>query len=111
MFHVTSSRNRASIEANGLDWCLMEASPGIAGSRAPEQQGCFVCRTQFELDWFVRMNNTGGPVDVWAIDGIDEQDLIDAGSGFYYVPMTVPPDRLELVRSDIPPTKRRGRPK
>jgi hypothetical protein len=22
-------------------------------------------------DFFVRMNNTGGPVDMWAVDGID----------------------------------------
>ena len=28
------------------------------------------------------MNNTGGPVDVWAVEGYDEAQLLDNGSGY-----------------------------
>jgi hypothetical protein len=91
MFHVTSSKNRASILANGLDWRLMGASWGIAGSQGPEQQGCFLCRSEWEADWFVRMNNTGGPVDVWAVDGVDEAQLVESPEGYPYLPATIPP--------------------
>jgi hypothetical protein len=66
LFHVTSARNRESILAHGLDWTYMGAAPGIAGSSAPEEQGVFLCLNEFDVDFFVRMNNTGGPVDVWA---------------------------------------------
>lgn len=41
-FHVSSSHNRASIGAHGLDWDRMGAAPGIAGSPVPEQEGCFL---------------------------------------------------------------------
>jgi hypothetical protein len=102
MFHVTSPQNRESIQANGLDWRLMGAAQGIAGSRAPEQEGCFVCRSEHDVDFFVRMGNRRvGPVDVWAVDGIDQQDLIESGEGFYYLPATVPPGRVELIRSNV----------
>jgi hypothetical protein len=103
MYHVTSSRNRASIRENGLDWRLMSVSPGIAGSTAPEKEGCFLCRAEWEADWFVRMNNTGGPVDVWAVDDVDEDDLVRSPTGLLYLPATIPADRLTLLRTDIPP--------
>lgn len=104
MFHVTSSKNRESILANGLDWQLMSASLGIAGSTRPEEEGCFLCRSEGEADWFVRViNNTGGPVDVWAVFGIDERDLVVSPTGYLYLPMTVPPENLTLIRTDIPP--------
>jgi hypothetical protein len=101
-FHVTSSRNRESIMRNGLDWRNMEAARGIAGSMAPEQQGCFVCRDD-EVDWFVEMNNTGGPVDVWAVSGVDEDSLVQSPEGYEYVAAPIPPDRLTLMRIDIGP--------
>lgn len=100
-FHVTSSLNRESITRAGLDWNLMAASPGIAGSPGPEVAGVFLCRDQFEVDWFVRMNNTGGPVDVWSVDEVDAESLIDNGSGFHYVNEPIPPDRLTLVHRDL----------
>lgn len=108
MFHVTSSANRASIRFHGLDWRFMDAAPGIAGSRVPEQRGCFVCQDEDEVEWFVRMNNTGGPVDVWAIDGVRERALKTSPEGHLYLPTIVPPDRLTLVRTDIPPAPRGG---
>ena len=99
-FHVTSSLNRSSIEANGLDWRLMAAAPGIAGSRAPEQEGCFLCLDDHEAYWFVSMNNTGGPVDVWAVDGIDE-DLIQSPEGHHYLPRAIARKHLTLMLRDI----------
>jgi hypothetical protein len=103
MFHVTFSNNRESIRSNGLDWRLMGASRGIAGSDTPEQEGCFMCLDEGEVEWFVNMNNTGGPVDVWAVEGVDEEDLIESPEGHLYLPTAVPPRRLTLFRSDVPP--------
>lgn len=42
----------------------MKDAAGIAGSRLPEQQGVFLCLDEFEVDWSVRMNNTGDALDV-----------------------------------------------
>ena len=89
LFHVTSALNRESILAHGLDWTRMGAASGIAGSSAPEEAGVFLCRDEGEAGFFVRMNNTGGPVDVWSVTGIDEQQLISTGSGFSYFPARI----------------------
>jgi len=107
MFHVSSSSNRQSIMDHGLNWRLMGATRGIAGSRAPEQEGCFLCLDESEVDWFVRMNNTGGTVDVWAVDGIESQELVRSGEGHFYIPTPIPPSQLSLVRKDIAPVNRR----
>lgn len=106
-FHVTSSVNRGSIQANGLDWTLMGAAPGIAGSRAPEREGCFLCRDDYEAEWFVRLNNTGGPVDVWAVDGLEEEALIESPEGHFYVPHIIHRKHLTLVLQDLEPHQRR----
>jgi hypothetical protein len=103
VLHVTSAANRPSILRHGLDWNYMGAAPGIAGSRTPEVAGIFLCRAEWELEWFIEMNNTGGPVDVWEVAGVAEADLVDAGSGLFYLPRAVPPGNLELVRRDVPP--------
>lgn len=80
----------------------MGAARGIAGSRRPEAEGIFVCRDE-ETEFFLQINNTGGPVDLWAVDGIDEGLLLDNGNGFFYLPGRIPAARVRLVRSDIPP--------
>jgi hypothetical protein len=103
LFHVSSSRNRQSITANGLDWTRIGAVTGIAGSRGPEQHGCFLCLDEHEVNRFIRMNNTGGPVDVWAVDGIDERDLVESPEGHLYLPRRIPPECLRLVRRDVSP--------
>jgi hypothetical protein len=103
MFHVSSSRNRESILAHGLDWQRMAGVRGIAGSQEPEQEGCFLCLNEHEVEWFVRINNTGGPVDVWAVEAVDEQELLESPEGHFYVPRAIPPGRLTLLRADIPP--------
>jgi hypothetical protein len=46
---------------------------------------------------------TGGPVDVWAVDGIDKEELVEAPEGHFYLARPIPPDRLTLVRRDIEP--------
>lgn len=102
-FHVTSSLNRESIRAHGLDWQRMSVARGIAGSIAPEQEGCFLCADEWEMEWFIEMNNTGGPVDVWGVEGVDEAQLVHSPEGHSYLPARVPPDRLTLLRVDLPP--------
>jgi hypothetical protein len=81
----------------------MNDVPGIAGSRSAEQEGCFVCLDEWEADWFVRMNNTGGTVDVWAVDGLDSGDLVESPEGHFYVGRPIPPEHVSLVRRDIEP--------
>ena len=100
-FHVSSALNRQSIARHGLDWTRMGAAPGIAGSRRPEAEGIFVCRDE-DVSFFLQINNTGGPVDVWAVDDVAEDSLLDNGNGFFYLPERVPAARIRLVRSDVP---------
>jgi hypothetical protein len=104
MYHVTSTRNRLSIEVHGLDWRLTGAAPGIAGSTSPEQEGCFLAPDAWTADYFVEMNNnTGGPVDVWAIEGIDWSLLEESPEGYAYFPAPIPRRHLRLVRRESPP--------
>ena len=37
-----------------------------------------------------------GPVDIWAVDDVDPNDLIDSGNGFSYVPYRINRARLTL---------------
>lgn len=104
LFHVSSVLNRRSIAQHGLDWTRMGAAPGIAGSRRPEVEGVFVCRGEEEAEFFLQViNNTGGPVDLWAVDGVDEGLLLDNGHGFVHLPGRIPAAQVRLVRSDVPP--------
>ncbi|MFH9978691.1 hypothetical protein ACH4ND_05395 [Streptomyces sp. NPDC017179] len=103
--HVSSVLNRQSIAQHGLDWARMGAAPGIAGSRRPEVEGIFVCRGEEEAEFFLQINNTRGPVDVWSVDGIDEGLLLDNGNGFVYLPGRIPAERVRLLRSDVPPQR------
>ncbi|WP_189262041.1 hypothetical protein [Streptomyces fuscichromogenes] len=100
--HVSSVLNRRSISRHGLDWTRMGAAPGIAGSGRPEVEGIFVCRGEEEADFLLQINNTGGPVDLWSVDGIDEGSLLDNGNGFVYLPDRIPAARVRLVRPDVP---------
>jgi hypothetical protein len=97
LFHVSSAANRDSILAHGLDWTRMGAARGIAGSMAPEAEGVFLCADDFEAGFFVQMNNTGGPVDIWAVAGIEERQLIESGNGFSYCPAPIPPSQVALI--------------
>jgi hypothetical protein len=88
--------------AHGLDWTKMRAARGIAGSTAPEADGVFLCRDEFEAGFFVRMNNTGGPVDVWAVSGAFEDQMIGNGSGFFYFPGRIPAGQVTLTEWPSP---------
>ena len=105
-FHVTSVRNRASIRQHGLDVGRMGAASGIAGSPVPEQRGVFLAQGEHEADWIVRLNNTGGPVDVWAVAGVVATELERSPEGHQFQPGVITADRLRLVREDVPPIDR-----
>lgn len=76
----------------------MGPARGIAGSHFAEVEGCFL-GDEYEVEIFVRMNNTGGPVDVWAVDGLDEEQLVTSRNGYTYFPGRVSAESLTLVRS------------
>lgn len=102
IFHVTSSRNRDSIEAHGLDWRQMGAVAGIAGSRRPEVEGVFVCTDRGTADWFLELNNTGGPVDVWELTDVGDEELLDDPGGYRYLTRRVERAHLILRDRDVP---------
>lgn len=76
----------------------MGSAPGVAGSSSPEVEGVFLDELP---DFFVRMNNTGGPVDVWAVDGIDRGSLVESSNGFFYFPGVISPANLTLLDTDL----------
>jgi hypothetical protein len=43
--------------------------PAIGAGR---RYGVFLCLEEFDASFFLGMNNTGGPVDVWTVEGIGE---------------------------------------
>lgn len=55
---------------------------------------------EFEVSFFVRGNNAGGPVDVWAVEGITEDELVTPPNGFQYVPRRIAPTQLSLYPQD-----------
>ena len=78
----------------------MGVAPGIAGNGRPEVEGCFLCEDELEARWFEEeINNTGGFVDVWEVDGLTLTDLIESPNGFYWYPGTIPPERVRLLRA------------
>lgn len=97
LFHVSSAANRESILLHGLDWTRMGLARGIAGSPTPEEAAVFLCRDEFEARFFTGMNNTGGPVDVWTVTGIEEDELVISDSGFAYFPAPIPPAQVTLT--------------
>ena len=102
---MSSSVNRESIRTHGLDFARMGAAHGIAGSRKAEQPGCFLALSEHEMEWFVSMNNTGGPVDVWEVADVNEDVLVQSPEGHFYLPGVISRERLRLVRADIAPER------
>jgi hypothetical protein len=101
-FHVSSVSNRESIAAHGLDSSRMGAARGIAGSKRPEVKGVFLSFDEFAASFFIRMNSTGGPVDLWAVQAASGDEWVETDTGFSYVAGTIAPNRVTLVRRDIP---------
>ena len=81
---------------------LVGAASGLAGNIEAEADGVFLCETEL-VEFFIRINSTGGPVDLWEVRDVDPQALVDNGTGFRYLPGIVATDRIALVREDIAP--------
>jgi hypothetical protein len=98
-YHVTSSANRHSIAAHGLDWRRMGGSPGLAGSSRHEVEGVFVARDLGEVDFFVAIGETSHPegLDVWEV-AAPKGTATETRDGFLYLTAAVPAERLALVR-------------
>jgi hypothetical protein len=96
-FHVSDARNRASINAHGLDVSRM-TYPGIAGSRTPEVDGAFLSDSEFDNYFFIRMATH--PVDVWAVD-VSGLWMENGPTGWSLVRGAIPSSRLRLVRQDV----------
>jgi hypothetical protein len=104
VFHVTAAENRESIHRYGLDWRQMTATTGIAGSREPELPAIFLCESLAETIFFTEMASV--PTDVWAVhvNGL----WIESGpDGWLILAEPVPPERLRLVETDVPPSRER----
>jgi hypothetical protein len=108
-YHVTPSANRDSIHRHGLDW--RHGGGGIAGSRAPEQEGIFLVEDMDETDWFVEMGaQRFAALDIWEItleedvlgDQLYEHPLAREFHGFLCWMQAIPPARLRLIKRDIP---------
>jgi hypothetical protein len=106
VFHVSSSRNRQSIERHGLDWRRMKNAPGLAGSPSAETAGVFLARDLDEARWFVDLSRTNHEsVDIWEVDLPDDFDIEAApppglpyveSDGFLCTTRVIGPDRLRL---------------
>ncbi len=44
-------------------------------------------------------------MDVWAVEGIDESELVTSPEGYEYLPVAIPREKLQLVRKDIPSSR------
>ena len=43
----------------------------------------------------------GGPVDAWAVEGIDPDSLLDNGNGHGYLPEKIPAASLTLLHREL----------
>lgn len=102
-FHVSSSANRRSILAHGLDWRHMGQEAGVAGSRTPELPANFLCTTRADAEFFLQMAR--GPADLWAVDvtglWLEGDPGADGGAGanWLLVAESVAPERLRLIET------------
>jgi hypothetical protein len=97
LFHVSSSVNRESIHQHGLDWRLMGAASGVAGSTRFELPAVFLDESFHGAEWFVDMARF--PVDIWAVEsgGLWGENGPD---GWVIVPEPISPDRVRLAGQD-----------
>jgi hypothetical protein len=78
----------------------MSSVCGVAGSPTPEQAGIFLCEDENDVDWFCRMNATGGTLDVWIVEGVEIAELVEA-DGYYFLPRVIPASQLKLKTKDV----------
>jgi hypothetical protein len=62
----------------------------------PRRTACSCARTTLPGSSSGR-TTPGGPVDVWAVTGIGEEQMIDNGNGFLYFPGRISAGRISLV--------------
>jgi hypothetical protein len=105
-YHATFAANRQSIQRNGLDWRLMNGQ-GVAGSRAPEWPGIFLCATLEDVHFFVMIGARRGPVDIWAVElqgqwleGARDSDG-GGGDNWMICPSPIAPKRIRRVERDL----------
>ena len=68
--------------------------------RSPEVDGIYLVDDERDADWFAEVvNNTGGAVDVWTVDGVDADRLVPDGSGYSYLPDRVDRHRIALLKT------------
>ena len=103
-YHTTFADNRRSILAHGLDWTRMVGT-GIAGSRAPETEGIFLCSDLGSAEWFAQMGQRGGrAVDIWAVILNGTWLIGDPGAGgggddnWMISRQRIAPSQLKLLR-------------
>jgi hypothetical protein len=101
-FHTTFAENRASIRAHGLDWRRFVGS-GIAGSRAPETDGVFLCSEMESAEFFAQMGRRRGrEVEIWAVALAGQWMISDPSAsgglddGWMICLDPIPAERLEL---------------
>jgi hypothetical protein len=102
MYHVTACANRDSIRQHGLDWRLMGAAPGVAGSTNPELPGIFL-QEHADDDFFVQMSRT--TTDMWEVN-VNALWLESGPSGWWVVTSPIGPERLRLLPPRYPATDR-----
>jgi len=105
-YQATFAANRQSIQRNGLDWRLTNGQ-GIAGSRAPEWPGIFLCTTLEDARLFVTIGARRNPVDIRSVH-LDGQWLEGArdsdgggGENWMICPTPIPPTNLRLLERDL----------
>jgi hypothetical protein len=109
-WHVSSSLNRASITAHGLDWRRMritgvaQDSHHPARSLAPELDAVFLCETLDDVEFFVGFGQHP-LVDVWEVDGAGLA-TVPAPDGWVMCRAAIGPERLRLYQSDRMPDRR-----
>src|SRR5258708_28918478 len=72
-------------------WLCSRREPTVSGEFGREPG-------QFQTGFFIGLNNTGGPVDVWAITGIDERQLTEAPNRFRCYPAKIPASQVTLIQ-------------
>jgi hypothetical protein len=112
-FHVTFAENRASIQKHGLDWRRAKLGGIARGSNLPanpEADGVFLTRDLEDAQFFARMGERPerGPVDIWAVDLIEQWVIGDPGAsgGLNWVicPASISPAQLTLLTGHVKST-------
>jgi hypothetical protein len=78
----------------------MGPASGIAGSRTPEVDGCFLAQDEYDVEFYLGFD-TNDLVDVWLVEGIHWTELIESQESFWYYPDKVPRSMISLQRCNL----------